>query len=110
MALVSDLDAVSSTERSSPSRVSSVTRGKASRSPWRLSTVGRLGIAACSIGLAQAAFDEALKFTSEREQFGKPVTQNQGLQFMLADMSTQIEAGRQLYRHAARLRDAGQDY
>jgi alkylation response protein AidB-like acyl-CoA dehydrogenase len=71
---------------------------------------GRLGIAACSIGLAQAAFDAALTFTSDREQFGKPVNQNQGVQFMLADMSTQIEAGRSLYRHAARLRDAGQDY
>jgi alkylation response protein AidB-like acyl-CoA dehydrogenase len=71
---------------------------------------GRLGIAACSIGLAQAALDAALKFTAEREQFGKPVNQNQGLQFMLADMSTQIEAGRSLYKHAARLRDAGQDY
>jgi alkylation response protein AidB-like acyl-CoA dehydrogenase len=71
---------------------------------------GRLGIAACSIGLAQAAVDAALTFTSDREQFGKPVNQNQGLQFMLADMSTHIEAGRALYRHAARLRDAGQDY
>jgi len=71
---------------------------------------GRLGIAACSIGLAQRALDEALKFTSEREQFGKPVNQNQGLQFMLADMATQIQAGRALYRHAARLRDAGEDY
>jgi alkylation response protein AidB-like acyl-CoA dehydrogenase len=71
---------------------------------------GRLGIAACSIGLAQAALDEALRFTAEREQFGKPVNQNQGLQFMMADMSTQIEAGRSLYRHAARLRDAGHDY
>ncbi len=71
---------------------------------------GRLGIAACSIGLAQAALDEALRFTAEREQFGKPVNQNQGLQFMLADMSTQIEAGRALYRYAASLRDAGKDY
>ena len=71
---------------------------------------GRLGIAACSIGLAQAAFDAALKFTLEREQFGKPVAHNQGVQFMLADMSTQIEAGRRLYRHAARLRDAGHTY
>jgi alkylation response protein AidB-like acyl-CoA dehydrogenase len=71
---------------------------------------GRLGIAACSIGLAQRALDEAVRFTSDREQFGQPVNQNQGLQFMLADMSTQIEAGRSLYRHAARLRDAGEDY
>jgi len=71
---------------------------------------GRLGIAACGIGLAQAALDAALDFTSEREQFGRPVNANQGLQFMLADMSTQIEAGRRLYRHAAALRDAGEDY
>ena len=71
---------------------------------------GRLGMAACSIGVAQAALDAALTFTSDREQFGQPVNQNQGLQFMLADMATQIEAGRALYRHAARLRDAGHDY
>ena len=71
---------------------------------------GRLGIAACSIGLAQRALDEALKFTSGREQFGRPVNQNQGLQFMLADMATSIEAGRALYRHAARLRDDGKPY
>jgi alkylation response protein AidB-like acyl-CoA dehydrogenase len=71
---------------------------------------GRLGMAACAIGVAQAGLDAALAFTSDREQFGKPVNQNQGLQFMLADMATQIEAGRALYRHAARLRDAGHDY
>jgi alkylation response protein AidB-like acyl-CoA dehydrogenase len=71
---------------------------------------GRLGMAACAIGVAQAALDAAVAFTSDREQFGKPVNQNQGLQFMLADMATQIEAGRALYRHAARLRDSGHDY
>ena len=71
---------------------------------------GRLGIAACSIGLAQAALDAAVTFTGEREQFGRPVSSNEGVQFMLADMSTQVEAGRALYRHAARLRDAGEDY
>lgn len=71
---------------------------------------GRLGIAACSIGLAQRALDEALSFTAEREQFGRPVNQNQGLQFMLADMATSIEAGRALYRHAARLRDERKPY
>ena len=71
---------------------------------------GRLGIAACGIGLAQAALDAALTFTAEREQFGRPVNQNEGIQFMLADMATQIEAGRRLYRHAAALRDGGQDY
>jgi alkylation response protein AidB-like acyl-CoA dehydrogenase len=71
---------------------------------------GRLGIAACSIGLAQGAFDEAVRFTGEREQFGEPLSAHEGIQFMLADMSAQIEAGRRLYRHAAALRDAGQDY
>jgi alkylation response protein AidB-like acyl-CoA dehydrogenase len=71
---------------------------------------GRLGIAACGIGVAQAALDRARQFTSEREQFGRAVSANEGVQFMLADMATKIEAGRALYRHAARLRDAGADY
>ncbi|MGH2821329.1 MAG: acyl-CoA dehydrogenase family protein [Actinomycetota bacterium] len=71
---------------------------------------GRLGIAACSIGLAQAAFDAAVDFTAQREQFGRPVAANDGVRFMLADMSTTIAAGRALYRHAAHLRDAGEDY
>jgi alkylation response protein AidB-like acyl-CoA dehydrogenase len=71
---------------------------------------GRLGIAACSVGLAQAALDEAIAFTTEREQFGRPVAQNEGVQFMLADMATKVEAGRALYQHAARLRDRGLDY
>ena len=71
---------------------------------------GRLGIAACATGLAQAALDAALAFTGDREQFGKPISANQGVQFMLADMATQIDAGRSLYRHAARLRDAGENY
>jgi alkylation response protein AidB-like acyl-CoA dehydrogenase len=68
---------------------------------------GRLGIAACSVGLAQAALDAAVAFTREREQFGRPVIEFQGLQFMLADAATQIEAARRLYREAARARDQG---
>jgi alkylation response protein AidB-like acyl-CoA dehydrogenase len=68
---------------------------------------GRLGMAACSVGLAQAALDAAVSFAREREQFGKPVIEFQGLQFMLADMATGIEAARRLYREAARARDAG---
>jgi len=71
---------------------------------------GRLGIAACSTGLAQAAFDAAVAFARERSQFGKPIIEFQGLQFMLADMATQIEAARRLYREVGRLRDAGGDY
>ncbi|NJQ08292.1 acyl-CoA dehydrogenase family protein [Streptomyces lonarensis] len=71
---------------------------------------GRLGIAACAIGLAQAALDEALAFTSGRRQFGRPLTDFQGLRFQLADLATQIEAGRALYLAAARLRDAGEPF
>ncbi|SPE48270.1 Acyl-CoA dehydrogenase [Streptomyces netropsis] len=68
---------------------------------------GRLGIAACAIGVAQAALDESLSYVAERRQFGRPLADFQGLRFMLADMATQIEAGRSLYLTAARLRDAG---
>ncbi|WP_156721437.1 acyl-CoA dehydrogenase family protein [Streptomyces apocyni] len=71
---------------------------------------GRLGIAACAIGVAQAALDEALSYATERKQFGRPIADFQGLRFMLADMATQIEAGRALYLAAARLRDAGRPF
>ncbi|GEC04690.1 acyl-CoA dehydrogenase [Streptomyces spinoverrucosus] len=71
---------------------------------------GRLGIAACAIGLAQAALDEAVGYATERRQFGRPIADFQGLRFMLADMATQIEAGRALYLAAARLRDAGRPF
>ena len=71
---------------------------------------GRLGIAACAVGLAQAALDEAVAYASDRRQFGRPISDFQGLRFMLADMATQIEAGRALYLAAARLRDAGRPF
>ena len=71
---------------------------------------GRLGMAACSTGLAQGALDAAIRFARDRRQFGRPVIEFEGLQFMLADMATQIEAARRLYRDARRLRDAGGDY
>ncbi len=70
---------------------------------------GRLGIAACSTGLAQGAFDAAVGFARERSQFGRPIVEFEGIRFMLADMATQVEAARRLYREAARLRDAGVD-
>ena len=60
--------------------------------------------------MAQAALDEALAFTADRRQFGRPIADFQGLRFMLADMATGIEAGRALYLAAARLRDAGQPF
>lgn len=71
---------------------------------------GRLGIAACAIGVAQAALDEAVAYATGRRQFGRPISDFQGLRFMLADMATQIEAGRALYLSAARLRDAGRPF
>jgi len=71
---------------------------------------GRLGIAACAIGVAQAALDEAVGYATERRQFGKPIADFQGLRFLLADMATQIEAGRALYLAAARLKDAGRPF
>ncbi|GHE68340.1 acyl-CoA dehydrogenase [Streptomyces vinaceus] len=71
---------------------------------------GRLGIAACAVGVAQAALDEALAYALDRKQFGHPIADFQGLRFMLADMATKIEAGRALYLAAARLRDAGKPF
>ncbi|EKX66939.1 acyl-CoA dehydrogenase [Streptomyces ipomoeae] len=71
---------------------------------------GRLGIAACAIGVAQAALDEAVAYAAGRQQFGRPISDFQGLRFMLADMATQTEAGRALYLSAARLRDAGRPF
>ncbi|HEY5835089.1 acyl-CoA dehydrogenase family protein [Streptomyces sp.] len=71
---------------------------------------GRLGVAACAIGVAQAALDAALGYVLERRQFNRPVADFQGLRFMLADMATGIEAGRALYLSAARLRDAGRPF
>jgi len=68
---------------------------------------GRLGIAACAVGLAQAALDAAVDYAAQRRQFGRRIIEFQGLQFDLADMATQVEAARQLYLAAARRRDAG---
>jgi hypothetical protein len=71
---------------------------------------GRLGIAACAVGLAQAALDYAVRYATEREQFGQPIIEFQGLGFMLADMATQVAAARALLLATARLRDAGRPY
>ncbi|MFJ9738960.1 acyl-CoA dehydrogenase family protein [Streptomyces sp. NPDC101166] len=71
---------------------------------------GRLGIAACAVGVAQAALDEAVAHARDRRQFGRPLADFQGLRFLLADMATRIEAGRALYLAAARLRDAGRPF
>lgn len=71
---------------------------------------GRLGIAACAVGLAQAALDHACAYAKEREQFGKPIASFQGVGFMLADMATQVSAARALLLSAARLKDAGRPF
>jgi alkylation response protein AidB-like acyl-CoA dehydrogenase len=71
---------------------------------------GRLGIAACAVGLAQAAVDYAAGYAREREQFGRPISEFQGVGFLLADMATQVSAARALTLAAARLKDAGRPF
>ncbi len=68
---------------------------------------GRLGIAACAVGLAQAALDAAAAYAQERRQFGKAIGEFQGIAFMLADMATQVSASRALVLEAARRKDRG---
>ena len=68
---------------------------------------GRIGIAAQSVGMAQAAFDLALAYAKERRSFGKALIEHQAVAFRLAEMRTQIEAARQLVLNAARMKDAG---
>ncbi|WP_432477587.1 acyl-CoA dehydrogenase family protein [Nocardioides sp. GXQ0305] len=68
---------------------------------------GRLGIAAVATGIAQGALAHAVAYAREREQFGKPVGEFQGLQFLLAEMGAEVERARATYLHAARLKDAG---
>jgi alkylation response protein AidB-like acyl-CoA dehydrogenase len=68
---------------------------------------GRLGIAACATGVAQAALDAAVGWAQQRRQFGRPIADFQGLSFLLADMATAVEAARALYLSAARRKDRG---
>jgi alkylation response protein AidB-like acyl-CoA dehydrogenase len=71
---------------------------------------GRIGIAAQALGIAQGAFEEALSYSQQRMAFGQPIAQFQAIQFMLADMSTEIEAARLLARRAAWKQDQGQRF
>jgi alkylation response protein AidB-like acyl-CoA dehydrogenase len=71
---------------------------------------GRIGIGAMAVGLARGAFEEALKYASQRQQFGKFIAEFEAIQWMLADMATEIEAARLLVQRAARLKDAGQPF
>ncbi|MGR6898428.1 acyl-CoA dehydrogenase [Rummeliibacillus sp. TYF-LIM-RU47] len=69
--------------------------------------VGRIGIAAQSLGIAEAALEESVRYANERIQFGKPIAANQGVSFKLADMGTAVEAARLLVYRAAHLRSLG---
>ncbi len=71
---------------------------------------GRISVAAMGVGLAQGAYDLALAYAKERHQFGKPIAEFQAVQFALADMATEIDAGRVLVHRAAWLKDEGKDF
>jgi short-chain 2-methylacyl-CoA dehydrogenase len=71
---------------------------------------GRISVAAMGVGLAQGAYDLAFRYAQEREQFGKPIASFQAIQFQLADMAVEIEAGRNLVYKAAWLKDEGRDF
>ena len=68
---------------------------------------GRIGIAAQALGIARAALEDALAYASERKTFGKPIAQHQAIQFMLADMATELDAARLLTWQAAAMKDKG---
>ena len=71
---------------------------------------GRLGIAAVATGLAQGALDVAVAYAKDRETFGRPIIEHQGLAFVLADMTAAVESARATYLAAARMKDAGRRY
>jgi len=71
---------------------------------------GRIGIGAQMLGLAQGALDHTVRYVKEREQFGRAIGSFQGVQFQLAEMATEVEAGRLLVYNAARLKNAGQPF
>ena len=71
---------------------------------------GRIGIASQALGIAQASLDASITYSKEREQFNKPISSNQGIQFKLADMAIEIEAARFLIYRAASMKDLGENY
>jgi alkylation response protein AidB-like acyl-CoA dehydrogenase len=71
---------------------------------------GRISIAAVALGIAVGAYETARDYAKERHQFGRPIATFQAIEFMLADMATQIQASRQLMYEACRLKDAGEEY
>jgi alkylation response protein AidB-like acyl-CoA dehydrogenase len=71
---------------------------------------GRLGVSAVAVGLAQSALDVAVRYAGEREAFGRPIVEHQGVAFLLADMAAAVESARATYLAAARRKDAGKPY
>jgi alkylation response protein AidB-like acyl-CoA dehydrogenase len=85
-------------------------RGEGFRQFLEILDGGRISVAAMGVGLAQGAYDLAFAYAAEREQFGKPISSFQAVQFRLADMATEIEAGRALVYKAAWLKDRGRPF
>jgi alkylation response protein AidB-like acyl-CoA dehydrogenase len=85
-------------------------RGMGFRQFLHVLDIGRIGVAAMGVGLAQGAFDEALAYAKERHAFGQPISRFQAIQAKLADMATEIEAGRLLVYKAAREKDRGENF
>ena len=85
-------------------------RGKGFQQFLEILDGGRISVAAMGVGLAQGAYDLAFKYAQEREQFGKPIASFQAIQFQLADMAVEIEAGRNLVYKAAWLKDEGRPF
>ncbi len=85
-------------------------RGKGFTQFMEILDGGRISVAAMGVGLAQGAYDLAFTYAQERQQFGRPISKFQAVQFALADMSTEIEAGRQLVYRAAWLKDQGKPF
>ncbi len=85
-------------------------RGQGFKQFLQILDIGRIGVAAMGVGLAQGALDEALKYAKQRKAFGKSISRFQAIQGKLADMSTEIEAGRLLVHKAALEKDAGRNF
>ena len=85
-------------------------RGQGFKQFLHILDIGRIGVAAMGVGLAQGALDEALKYAKERKAFGQPISKFQAIQAKLADMATEIEAARLLTYKAARLKDQGRNF
>jgi short-chain 2-methylacyl-CoA dehydrogenase len=85
-------------------------RGQGFRQFLEILDGGRISVAAMAVGLAQGAYDLAERYAKERRQFGKPIAEFQAVQFKLADMATEIEAGRNLVYKAAWLKDEGRPF